>query len=215
MTMGMRRGMMMAGALVLVATVAWAGDQARDILDKVSDRYDAIKDGELRFSQKTGFAVAQVEQEVTGTLVFKKTNKYRVEYDGQVIVTDGKTVWSYSPSTNQVLVDNFKLNERSITPERILGEAPDTYAPTLIGREKIGTIETVVLKLTPPEGSGSLKSMKIWVQEGEWLIRRAELLDLHGKKTTYQVHSIKTNTGVPDARFTFQAPAGAEIVDLR
>ena len=57
--------------------------------------------------------------------------------------------------------------------------------------------------------------MKIWVQEGEWIIRKAELLDLHGKRTTYQVHSIKTNTGVPDARFTFQAPAGAETVDLR
>ena len=215
MTTGMWRAMMAAVLLAGTAAAASAGDTAKDILDKVSDRYDAIKDGELRFTQKTGFAVAQMEQEVSGTLVFKKTNKYRVEYEGQVIVTDGKTVWSYSPSTNQVLVDNFKLNERSLTPERILGEAPDNYAPTLLGREKIGTIETIVLKLTPPEGSGMVKSMKIWVQDGEWLIRKAELLDIHGKKTTYQVHSIKTNTGVPDARFTFQAPAGAETVDLR
>lgn len=215
MTTGWWRWRLAAALCAAALTAASAGDTAKDILEKVSDRYDAIRDGELRFTQKTGFAVAQVEQEVSGTLVFKKTNKYRVEYDGQVIVTDGKTVWSYSPSTNQVLVDNFKLNERSLTPERILGAAPDDYAPTLIGREKVGTIETVVLKLTPPEGSGMLKSMKIWVQEGEWLIRKAELLDLHGKRTTYQVHTIKTNTGVPDARFTFQAPAGAETVDLR
>ena len=81
-------------------------------------------------------------------------------------------------------------------------QARDDDAPTRIGREKIGAIETGGLKLTPPDGSGMLKSMKIWVQEGEWLIRKAELLDLHGKRTTYQVHSIKTNTGVPDARFT-------------
>lgn len=215
MTTGWWRGILAVAGFAVALTTASAGDTAKDILEKVSDRYDAIRDGELRFTQKTGFAVAQVEQEVNGTLVFKKTNKYRVEYDGQVIVTDGKTVWSYSPSTNQVLVDNFKLNERSLTPERILGAAPEEYAPTLIGREKIGTIETVVLKLTPPEGSGMLKSMKIWVQEGEWLIRKAELLDLHGKRTTYQVHTIKTNTGVPDTRFTFQAPAGAETVDLR
>jgi len=215
MAKGWWRAMAAAAMLVAVVASVRAGDTAKDILEKVSDRYDAIKDGELRFTQRTGFAVAQVEQEVTGTLVFKKTNKYRVEYDGQVIVTDGKTVWSFSPSTNQVLIDNFKLNERSITPERILGAAPDDYTATLIGREKIGSIETIVLKLTPPEGTGMLKSMKIWVQDGEWLIRKAELLDLHGKKTTYQVHSIKTNTGVPDARFTFQAPAGAETVDLR
>lgn len=215
MTTGWWRGIVVAAGLAVAVTTACAGDTAKEILEKVSDRYDGIRDGELRFTQKTGFAVAGVEQEVSGTLVFKKTNKYRVEYEGQVIVTDGKTVWSYSPSTHQVLVDNFKLNERTLTPERILGEAPDEYAPTLIGKEKIGAIETVVLKLTPPEGSGMLKTMKIWVQEGEWLIRKAELLDLHGKRTTYQVHTIKTNTGVADARFTFQAPAGAETVDLR
>ena len=212
---GMGRGLAAVLLSTCVLMCAHAGDPAKDIMEKVSDRYESINDGELRFTQKTDFALARVEQEVSGTLLFKKTNKYRVEYDGQVVVTDGKTVWSYSPSTNQVLIDDFRLNERSLTPERILGEAPDEYAPTLVGHEKLGTMETVVLKLTPPEGSGTLKSMKIWVQEGEWIIRKAELLDLHGKRTSYQVHSIKTNTGVPDARFTFQAPAGAETVDLR
>jgi outer membrane lipoprotein carrier protein len=215
MVTGIGRGLAMVLVCALAVVRAQAGDPAKDIMEKVSDRYASITDGELRFTQKTGFALARVEQEVSGTLIFKKTNKYRVEYDGQVVVTDGKTVWSYSPSTNQVLIDNFRLNERSLTPERILGEAPDEYAPTLVGREKIGTMETVVLKLTPPEGSGTLKTMKIWVQEGEWIIRKAELLDLHGKRTTYQVHSMKTNTGVSDTRFTFEAPAGAETVDLR
>lgn len=212
---GGRVWMAVAALALAVLGAVRADDPAREILEKVSERYDAMKDGELRFTQRTGFAVAKIEQEVSGTLVFKKKNKYRVEYDGQTVVTDGTTVWSYSPSTNQVLIDEFRLNERSLTPERILGEAPDEYAPTLIGREKIGPLETIVLKLTPPEGSGMVTSMKIWVDEREWLIRRAELVDLHGKRTTYQVHAIKTNTGVPDARFTFQAPPGAETVDLR
>ncbi len=202
--------------LLLSATVgSAAGETAKEVLENVRDRYESITDGEVRFTQKVVFAMARIEQEVTGTLVFKKEHKYRVEYEGQVIVTDGETVWSYSRSTNQVLVDHFKINERSLTPERILGNAPDDYTPTLVGKEKIGKIETIIVKLTPPETGGMVKSMKVWVQEGEWLIRRVELLDLHGKQTTYQVHSIKTNTGIPDSRFVYQPPAGVEIIDLR
>jgi outer membrane lipoprotein carrier protein len=201
---------------LLCATVAQtADDPAKEMLEKVRDRYESITDGEIRFTQHVKFAMARIEQEVSGTLLLKKENKYRVEYEGQTIVTDGQTVWSYSRSTNQVLVDHFRINERSLTPERILGDAPEEYAPALVGHEKIGKIEMAVLKLTPPEGKGMVKSMKLWVQEGDWLIRRVELLDFHGKQTTYQVHSIKTNTGVPDSRFTYQVPDSVEVVDLR
>jgi len=192
-----------------------ADDPAKEALEKIRDRYESIDDGEIRFTQKVKYSMARIEQEITGTLLFKKEHKYRVEYEGQTIVTDGETVWSYSRSTNQVLIDRFKINERTLTPERILGEAPEEYAPTLIGHEKMGKLDLVVLKLMPPEGKSAVKSMKIWAQEGDWLVRRVELLDVHGKQTTYQVHSFKTNPGVPDSRFTFQPPEGVEVVDLR
>jgi chaperone LolA len=202
-------------SLLYAAVAQAAGDPAKDLLEKVRERYESITDGEIHFTQRMKFAMARIEQEVTGTLLLKKENKYRVEYEGQTIVTDGETVWSYSRSNNQVLVDNFKINDRSLTPERILGDAPEEYAPTLVGHEKIGKTDMAVLKLTPPEGKGMVKSMKLWVQEGDWLIRRVELVDIHGKQTTYQVHSIKTNTGIPDSRFTFQVPDSVEVVDLR
>jgi outer membrane lipoprotein-sorting protein len=79
----------------------------------------------------------------------------------------------------------------------------------------MGKLDMVVLKLTPPDRKSAVKSMKIWVQEGDWLVRRVEMLDVHGKQTTYQVHSFKTNSGVADSLFTFQPPDGVEVVDLR
>ncbi len=202
-------------SLLALSGARAADDPAKEMLDKIRDRYESIDDGEIRFTQKVKYPMARIEQEVTGTLQFKKEHKYRVEYEGQTIVTDGETVWSYSRSTNQVLVDKFQINERTLTPERILGGAPDEYAPTLVGNEKMGKLDMVVLKLTPPDRKSAVKSMKIWVQDGEWLVRRVEMLDIHGKQTTYQVHSFKTNSGVADSEFTFQPPDGVEVVDLR
>lgn len=190
-------------------------ESAQDVMAKVRKKYESITDGEVRFTQKVVFSMARIQQETSGTLLFKKEKKYRVEFEDQLVVTDGTTVWSYSRSTNQVLIDDFRQNERSLSPEQILSAAPSAYAPTLLGKERLGTLETIVVKLTPPEGTSLVKTMKIWVQEGEWLVRKAELADIHGKETTYQVQHFRINTGIPDDRFRYTPPPGVESVDLR
>jgi len=202
-------------AVVLAAGRLSAADSAEDVLGRVRKAYDRIEDAEVRFTQKVKFALARIEQEVSGTLFFKKENKYRVEFEGQTVVTDGETVWSYSVTNNQVLIDRFKLDERSISPERILTAAPEDFVPTIVGREKIGRADVTVLKMVPHNPAMAIKSMKLWVNESDWLTRRVEIVDLHGKETAYIVNSIKTNAGVPDTRFSFQPPDGVEVVDLR
>jgi outer membrane lipoprotein carrier protein len=204
-----------AALLALAAGRMFAGDTAQDILKKVRDKYDSVADAEIKFQQRVRMPVGKLEQTTAGTLLTKKGNKYRVELEQQTIVTDGVTVWSYSAAQQQVLVDRFEQDERSLSPDRILsGEAAD-LAPALIGRERLGKTETVVLKLTPRDETVLLKWLKLWVSESDWLVRKAELVDLNGKETVYQVLDIKVNVGIPDAQFTFVAPAGVEVVDLR
>jgi len=210
-----KRSVVLGLALFTTLALARAGDSAEDILDRVHKKYDRMEDAEVRFSQKVKFALAKIEQEVAGTLQFKKGNRYRVEFEGQQVITDGETVWSYSQANNQVLIDRFKLDERSLSPERILTAAPEDFSATLIGREKTARGEAFVLKLIARDPSALVKSMKLWVYDSDWLIHRVEILDQHGKETTYQVSSFKTNTGIPDSRFVYQVPAGVEVVDLR
>jgi outer membrane lipoprotein carrier protein len=202
-------------AVVFPPPAIRAGDPAREVLEKVRKKYDAIADGELRYTQTTIFPVAKLEQHLKGMLVFKKGNRYRVEMEDQTIVTDGTTVWSYSVRNHQVLIDNFTADERSLTPERILVSAPDDFTPILVGQEKVGKFETTVVKLIPRSEQVLIQSMKLWVDESESLIRMVEILDAGGKTTTYTVTDLRLNTGVPDARFVFQIPEGADVVDLR
>jgi chaperone LolA len=198
-----------------VVSAARAEITPEEVLTNVRKKYDSMEDGELTFTQRSRFVVAKIEQEVSGKLWFKKERKYRVEIGDQTVVTDGETVWSYTPSTGQVLVDHFKLDERSLTPERILTTAPSEYTPALLGREKIGKQETLLLKLTPKKEHSMVQSMKAWVSENDWMIRRVDIVDTSGKETSYIVHTFKVNGGIPDSRFAFEAPEGAETVDLR
>ena len=208
-----------AGLVALLLTVpprTAAQDNPQEVMESVRKKYDTIRDAELRFTQHTRFPRSTLEQRVKGTLYLKKERKYRIETDEQIVVTDGETVWSYSVANHQVLIDRFKPNDRSFSPERILGGGgTEEYAATVRGREKTGSIECIVLKLLP-RGEGSLvSSLRLWVDPSDWLVRKAEITDMNGKVTTYTLSDFTLNPGLADSRFVFQIPEGAEVVDMR
>jgi len=205
-------GMVMAG---WVNPFPGRAQTAQEVLGKLRTAYDAMRDVQVTFTQKVTFAVAKVEQRTSGTLYFKKDHNYRVELEDQTIVTDGETVWSYSASSHQVLIDRFNPDDRSLTPERILTGAPSEYSAALLGREKAGGRDLFVVKLTPTSEQSSLKSMKLWIDDDQWLIRKVEMTDFGGTETTYSVSDIRIDAGLEDSRFTFQIPEGASVVDLR
>ncbi len=213
----MKRGLYSIGVVlvILCCSMGAAEETSQDVLERVRKKYDSITDAQLKFSQKTRFEMTKVEQSVTGTLLLKKANKYRVETDDQTIVTNGETVWSHSSANKQVLIDHFKMNENIISPEKILTGAPSDFTSTMIGKDKIGKTDVVVLKLVPNSEQSMVKTMKLWVDNSTWLIKKAEIVDVNGKQTEYLVTDVKINTGLQDSRFTYQVPEGAEVVDLR
>jgi outer membrane lipoprotein-sorting protein len=190
-------------------------ETAQQVLEMVRMKYESIDDARLRFSQRTQFEMTKIEQNVTGTLFLKKGNKYRVEFSDQTIITNGETVWSYSVSTNQVLIDNFRLDQRSISPEKILAGAPVDFYSTLLGKEKLDKSETFKLKLMPKDDQSFIRSLKLWVDDSSWLIKKAEISDVSGKQTEYLVKDVEVNIGLGDSDFVYQIPEGVDVVDLR
>jgi outer membrane lipoprotein carrier protein len=209
------RALLISLLALLLAPASALTEDAQDVLTRVRKKYDAVTDATLRFSQEVRFPLAGINQRLEGKLLLKKTNKYRVELDGQTIVTDGQTVWSYAVATNQVLIDTFKLNERMLSPERLLTTAPDEYASSIVGKEKVASTETIVLLLTPRSESSSVKSLKLWVDEGSSLVKQVLLVDVNSRETQYTVRDIDINKGLEDSRFVFDIPEGVEVVDLR
>lgn len=205
--------------LVLTTVIATPGlradETAAEILERVRERYEKIEDAEILFSQEIIFSKTSLEQKSSGRLLLKKENMYRLELNDQTVVTDGSTVWSYSRATEQVLIDSFKVDDRFLTPEKVLTGGPDDFSATLLEREKSGKTGLVVLKLAPRSDDSFITSLKLWVDEDSWLIRQVEVLEFSGKKTTYIISDLNTNIGLPADTFSFIPPEGAEVVDLR
>jgi outer membrane lipoprotein carrier protein len=202
-------------SVLLNIIYALAGDETETIVKKLQKKYDSIRDASVTYVQHVQFGVTKSEQNFSGSLVMKKENKYRIEMEQQTIVTDGKSVWSFNKSNNQLLIDKYKDDPKSFSPEKVLVNLPGNYNAAVIGKEKIGDEEYSILKLTPKQDKFNFKWMKVWVDPKDWLMKKIQVLDISDNLMTYTLHEIKINQGVLDTIFQFVTPDSAEVIDLR
>jgi outer membrane lipoprotein carrier protein len=206
---------MMAIGFTLVAGAQEKELTVKYITDQIQHRYEMVDDAVAQFEQQVKFGYSKMEQAFNGTLYMKKPNRYRIESEHQTIVTDGISVWAYSPANNQVIIDHYKENQNSLTPNKFMLNLPSNYYATLLGTEKGKNGEQAILKLVPKDDRSFVKNVKIWVDENNWMVKKILILDVNETTTTYTIHDIKLNGNLKERMFSFTPPAGVETVDLR
>jgi chaperone LolA len=201
--------------ILTVPALPARGDDADAVLARVQKKYDSIRDASIDFSRTIRFAALQTEESFAGKFFMKRGKKYRIEGDEQTIVTDGTTVWTYTRSTAQVVIDNYKDDPHSLTPDNLLVNIPKQYQAAILDETKGQGGEVVVLKLIPTDEHAQVKWMKAWIHKDDWLMHRVQVEDLGENLTTYTLTAIHLNRDTPDSLFRFSAPAGVEVIDLR
>jgi len=212
----MRRFFHLSGILLICVSFASSQELTiQYITERMQRRYEMIENVTARFSQKVKFGFSNIEQQFNGTLIMKKPNRYRVESEHQTLVTDGSTVWAYSPVNKQVVIDRYKENQNSISPDQFLLNLPANYYSSVLGKETLGGTAYVTLKLVPKDDRSFIRSVKLWVTEGKWDVGRILIVDVNETETTYGIDKLVLNSTVSDSTFSFSPPPGTEIVDLR
>ena len=206
-------------AVVLMLTACARAQEpsltVKEVTDRLQSRSAMIDDATAAFEQHVKFGYSNIEQTFKGTLTMKKPKSFRIETEQQTLVTDGTTVWAYTPANNQVLIDKYKENENSLSPEQFLLNLPSAYYVSLLGMEKPLGSAQYILKLVPKDDRSFVRSVKIWVESGSWNVRRILIVDVNDTETSYLINDIRLNTNVNTRTFTFAPPSGTEVVDLR
>jgi chaperone LolA len=197
--------------LMLFVNISFAQD-AQEIIKKVQSKYNTIKDASATYSQSVKYSSGS-SQSSSGTIYIQKEDKYRIESKNEVIVTDGVTSWSYSKKKKQVVIDNYKNDGNTFSPNKFLFSYPENFYSDLESTETISGTECYLLKLTPRH-KGSVKSAKIWVDTEDNLIRKITI-NSSESSTTYTLKKITLDAGLSSSKFTFSPPEGVEVIDLR
>jgi len=185
---------------------------AQEIIKQTQNKYESISDAKATFSQSYKGSSGK-SQSASGTIYIKKANKYRIETGGQIIITDGTTSWTYSPKKKQVIIDNYKEDGSTFSPNKFLFSYPENFYSDLDGEEKVGSADCYVLKLSP-RSAGNIKSAKIWIDKTDYIIKKINVNTKEGSNT-YTLKNVDLDAGVAASKFSFSPPADVEVIDMR
>lgn len=185
---------------------------AQEIIKKVQQKYDNITDAKATFTQTLKSSGGKANTS-TGVIYIKKANMYRIEAGGQILITDGRTSWTYSPKRKQVVIDNYKDDGNSFSPNKLLFNYPENFYSDLEGEENVTGVDCYVIKLSPRSG-GNVKSARIWIDKNEDVIRKINVVTAESANT-YVLKDISLDAGVSSSKFSFSPPSDVEVIDLR
>ncbi|GAA0545320.1 LolA family protein [Chitinophaga japonensis] len=212
-------GMLMGS--VVFNSVAQSGGQndpkAKSVLDNVSKKFKSLKSVAADFVLKVHGANNSVADSRKGT-VYLKGPKYKVTMEGQEIISDNKTSWTYSKDVNEVTINSVDQGATTITPAKLFTNFYDKdFLYRLAGEtsEKGKTLQNI--EMTPTDKSKSIFKVILSVDKKQQNIARMKVFEKNGNQYTYEITNFKPNANVSDATFTFDPKKypGVEVVDLR
>ena len=137
---------------------------------------------------------------------------------GDVIVSDGRTLWLYLPSTTPGQVIRSTLGEDGAgaidLTEQFLAQPRSKYNVVDAGAESVDGRPTHALRLTPKAGQAMpFVRAKVWVDDRDGLIRQFESTDQNGITRKVKLSNVAPNAKVSASAFKFTVPSGARVVD--
>jgi outer membrane lipoprotein carrier protein len=192
-----------------------------EVIKGVEANYGKLNDLKAEFDQTAFNKSLNQSIPAQGTVYLKKGGKLRWEYADptpQQIVSDGKTVWIYTPALSQVNVGP--------APEALAGPAGSFLTGLGKVREHFGVRflnpaeprdrdGNVVLDLTPKQPLPTMNRLILSLDPRTWDVKKAVVYDQFENTVTMQFRKTVANSGLADSLFTFVAPKGVATVPLR
>lgn len=173
----------------------------------------------LRFVYKQDiiYNLTKEKQTNSGEVSFRRPNSLNIKQHNpleQVIVTNGKKVWIYTPAYNQVIVDSWKKwSESSMVPSSLVNmsgnwsDLKKKYTFAYLGAEN----DLDVVLMTPK--SKEDWKLKLWIERSHSIPVKSSMLadsvTIHTEMKEYTV-----NPELDKSLFEFRPPQGADVLTL-
>ncbi len=189
--------------------------EAKKVLDAVSAKFKTYKSVQANFSLKAENSAGKSLGTKAGT-VYMKGAKYRINFPGQEIYSDGSNVWTYDAPSKEVTITKLDASSNSLTPQKLFTNFYDKdFLYKLNDNVKVGATSMKQVELTPVDKTKPFHKVLLYVSNNS--IVTTKIFEKTGNKYTYSTAAMKPNVNISDAMFVFDAKKypGVEVVDLR
>jgi outer membrane lipoprotein carrier protein len=194
--------------------------QAATMLKRASTAYTNMKSMRANFVQRRENPLLGSSIVSRGRLFQRKPDRFLLKFtepDGDVIVSDGRYFWLYYPSVDAKQVLRSPASEEGAgavdLQAQFIGDPLRRFTHKYEGRETFNGRNTHVLTLTPRDKDAGYRTLKVWIDAQDHLVRRFLITEQTGALVEFQLTNLVVNPNLPDEIFRFTPPAGARVVE--
>ena len=195
--------------------VAQNDKDAEKLLEDVINHTSSYKNFKANLSYTMVNDEMGIDEKKTG-IIFVEGDSYRIEMEGQVIISDGITIWTFLEDSEEVMVSSVEDSEESISPTQILTKYTDSY------KAKFGTdkkyknsnIKEICLR---PNDKNSFEKLSVIVNSNKLSLESFSVYDANGNVFTYHIINLQADIELPLDTFTFDYAKypDVEVIDMR
>ncbi len=189
---------------------------ALEVAAKVQKAYEVINGYEASFTQTyVAKAFGVDKKESTGTVTFVKPGKMRWEYKtpkGNLVVSDGTTLWSYTPTENQARKMAVKDSQMPTALSFLQGKGDLTKDFNLSLAAKQNMEGGYVLEAKPKVATNLYQTVLFYVDGTTFQVRSVLIQDPQDNRNKFVFEKPTVNGKIEASVFVWTPPKGVTIV---
>ncbi|RMG82825.1 MAG: outer membrane lipoprotein carrier protein LolA [Bacteroidetes bacterium] len=181
-----------------------ADPEATAILDAMRAKYDAYKTLEVNF--EIVIEVPEQPRETQKGQLRQKGERYRLNLDGQTIVSDGTTLWLFSEKRKEVQINDVEEEEGSaMSPKDLMNiYKSDDYVYTLTNEMEENGRVVQQIEFKPLDSDSEYSKIRLTLDRQTKDFVRIKVFSKDGSRYTFILKSIVPNRQYPDDLFQFK-----------
>lgn len=192
---------------------------AKKILDNIRKKYEGYKTLEASFTLT--IELPGQPKEVQKGTISQDGDKFRLEMDQQIIVSDGKTTWVYLKKNNEVQINDADPKDTEngfLTPKDLLKryqKGDYLYALTDKATENGKLITFIEFK--PKDKKSEYSKLRLSVDEKKGTVESIKAFGKDSSRFTFVIVKLTPNKKFSVDQFTFDTKKfpGVKVEDLR
>jgi outer membrane lipoprotein carrier protein len=190
---------------------------AADVAAKLQKTYESITVFDADFEQQYTMKTFNSKKEQSGHVVFEKPGKMRWDYSSpsnNVVVSDGKTLWSYEAKDKQARKMLVKDSQQPaalafLTGKGDLSKEFNLAIATSLQQDFKGGY---VLDATPKVATNLYTHVFFFVDGATFQVRRVLIVDGQDNRNRFNFLKPTVNGKVDPSKFVWTPPAGVTVI---
>ena len=189
--------------------------KTKDASSILNSYLDNIESYDANFQQQIVSSSRRLMDTVSGRFVLKRPGRFRWQtmtpYE-QLIIADGKTVWTIDNDLEQVSVSDYDSNIAN-SPMMLLSQKNKDIKEFFNVQMLESETEMQRFLLSPLDSSSNFEKIQLGFKEG--ILYLLELHDSLGQITIITMLNVRNNPIISDALFVYEEMPDYDVLDFR